>query len=515
MQLRPGRARRMRNKDIAGENVTTTLAGQHASSGYGLVYWLFYLFRRWIVTFWSLAIVLSTPFDAWFTTPISLAAPFDLWFVTPIFLAALLFDILLTPRALDLRIGIRDLEQEIETDRPLAAVLEGWPMPPRPWRSFRLFLWLTLVYLALFVALLVVAPADTLRWGYINLVSYTFCGTALGSILLVPIQLSMITKKYACTFGEYANDIHAQSAWYISLVKIFPGKLRFRASMINSLMTILFIWSLTLFVFNIISKEHVNTLYFREYFIILFGPMLPLLFNVFTPQLFWRQKIVLSLRKTDPLAGRHAKEIPRQAIFLEKDQSGEAKRRTTVIFVLLILVPAVAMTIYVFLFVDFGYLKCTGRRALDPDARIGYCTGFIDSYTSSDERLIDPYLFHDVTDHAEALRRRGMAYAEKGDGERAIQDLDEAIRLVPDDPVLYNSRCWAHGLMRQPENALVDCNESLRLRPDHPATLDSRSFAYWLLKEPEKARQDLERARQFDPTVPHWEERFREFDDMF
>lgn len=51
--------------------------------------------------------------------------------------------------------------------------------------------------------------------------------------------------------------------------------------------------------------------------------------------------------------------------------------------------------------------------------------------------------------------------------------------------------------------------------PDGPATLGSRALAYWLLDEHDKARSELERARQFDPPIPDWEERFREFEKMF
>ena len=69
--------------------------------------------------------------------------------------------------------------------------------------------------------------------------------------------------------------------------------------------------------------------------------------------------------------------------------------------------------------------------------------------------------------------------------------------------------------MRRPDEALQDCNESLRLRPDDIATLDSRALAYWLRGEQDKARLDLEYARQLDPSIPTWQERFREYEEMF
>ena len=117
--------------------------------------------------------------------------------------------------------------------------------------------------------------------------------------------------------------------------------------------------------------------------------------------------------------------------------------------------------------------------------------------------------------NAVAYVARGRAFERKGDYDRAIRDHGEAIRLDPDYAKAYNNRCWVYGLSRRPQDALSDCNESLRLRPDHPAALDSRALAYWLLGEHEKAQEDLERARQLDSSIPDWQARFREFEELF
>jgi hypothetical protein len=45
--------------------------------------------------------------------------------------------------------------------------------------------------------------------------------------------------------------------------------------------------------------------------------------------------------------------------------------------------------------------------------------------------------------------------------------------------------------------------------------LDSRALVYWLLGEHDKAQQDLELAREIAPSLPTWQERFREFEGMF
>ena len=91
----------------------------------------------------------------------------------------------------------------------------------------------------------------------------------------------------------------------------------------------------------------------------------------------------------------------------------------------------------------------------------------------------------------------------------------EAIHLSPNHAWAYNNRCWSYGLLRRAEKALHDCDETLRLLPNQPEILDSHALAYWLLDDKDKARQDLERTHQLDPSSPTWEERFREFEEMF
>jgi tetratricopeptide (TPR) repeat protein len=116
---------------------------------------------------------------------------------------------------------------------------------------------------------------------------------------------------------------------------------------------------------------------------------------------------------------------------------------------------------------------------------------------------------------ANAYNSRGVAYHGKGDYDQAIRDYDEAIRINPEDAIAYNNRCWTYGLMHRPDEALRDCNQSLRLRPDNVPTLDSRALAYWLRGDEDKARDDLEHASMIDSSLPAWQERFREFEEMF
>lgn len=108
----------------------------------------------------------------------------------------------------------------------------------------------------------------------------------------------------------------------------------------------------------------------------------------------------------------------------------------------------------------------------------------------------------------------GNAYFAKGDRYQAIEDYSEAIRLHPEHAWAYNNRCWTHGLLRNTEAALPDCNDALRMLPNEPGILDSRAFIYWQLGDYDRARIDLNRARQGDASFPPPDDRFREYEEL-
>jgi tetratricopeptide (TPR) repeat protein len=61
---------------------------------------------------------------------------------------------------------------------------------------------------------------------------------------------------------------------------------------------------------------------------------------------------------------------------------------------------------------------------------------------------------------------RGEAYRLKGDPERALIDLTEAIRLKPDFEEALFSRCQAWRSKGESARAMADCTEAARLKPD-------------------------------------------------
>jgi len=109
----------------------------------------------------------------------------------------------------------------------------------------------------------------------------------------------------------------------------------------------------------------------------------------------------------------------------------------------------------------------------------------------------------------------GNAYTAKGDYRQSVKDYSEVINLEPNHAWAYNNRCWSYALLRRGEVALQDCQQALRLLPDQPEILDSRALAYWVVGDLDRARLDLERANRLGSSFPTAEERLREFEGLF
>ena len=66
-------------------------------------------------------------------------------------------------------------------------------------------------------------------------------------------------------------------------------------------------------------------------------------------------------------------------------------------------------------------------------------------------------------DDADALYRRGRAYAQLGQVENAQRDFDAAIERVPDAPEYYLARAANHAERHDPEKAVADYNRAEEL----------------------------------------------------
>ena len=69
-------------------------------------------------------------------------------------------------------------------------------------------------------------------------------------------------------------------------------------------------------------------------------------------------------------------------------------------------------------------------------------------------------------DYARAYGNRGIAYSGLGNHQRAIEDFNEAIRLNPEDAIAYACRGIAYSGLGKHQRAIEDFNEASRLKPD-------------------------------------------------
>ena len=88
---------------------------------------------------------------------------------------------------------------------------------------------------------------------------------------------------------------------------------------------------------------------------------------------------------------------------------------------------------------------------------------------------------------------------DEGEFERAIEELDSAVSLTPDDAGLYFLRGQTHSELGRPLEALQDFATAARLDPDLPVDYPSLGFVNFQLGQSELAIQMLDRALQSDP----------------
>lgn len=93
-------------------------------------------------------------------------------------------------------------------------------------------------------------------------------------------------------------------------------------------------------------------------------------------------------------------------------------------------------------------------------------------------------------------------FSKNGEFERAIDYYNQAIAVEP-DPRLFTSRGFVYIRMNKFESALRDLDEALRLDPDNAYGLSNRGLVKTKLNRLSEARFDLEKSRQKDPSNPY------------
>lgn len=102
---------------------------------------------------------------------------------------------------------------------------------------------------------------------------------------------------------------------------------------------------------------------------------------------------------------------------------------------------------------------------------------------------------------ATTYKQRAVAYMHLGHHQRAIDDINEAIRLKPGDPDNYYLRGVAHRGLSQHQQAVEDSSRAIALEPDSAAAYANRAYSQKALGNIGQAKADARRARELDPSV--------------
>jgi tetratricopeptide (TPR) repeat protein len=115
----------------------------------------------------------------------------------------------------------------------------------------------------------------------------------------------------------------------------------------------------------------------------------------------------------------------------------------------------------------------------------------------------------DKTTRGVAYVGRGLAFASKGELDRAMSDFTDAIRLNPNDPHAYNNRAIVWRDKGDPDRAIADFSEAIRInaRPrsdiggngtGHVNVYSNRGLAWQAKGDFNRAMADFDRAIQED-----------------
>lgn len=101
-----------------------------------------------------------------------------------------------------------------------------------------------------------------------------------------------------------------------------------------------------------------------------------------------------------------------------------------------------------------------------------------------------------ASDHA----LQGQAHLSRGEAKAAVAELDEAIRMAPDQASYYVARAHAHMADKQPEAALADLDKALDLDPKNLDALQMRAEHRYANKDLAGAASDAAAAAALAPA---------------
>jgi len=117
-------------------------------------------------------------------------------------------------------------------------------------------------------------------------------------------------------------------------------------------------------------------------------------------------------------------------------------------------------------------------------------------FAASCDKIQQPKL-----DSAEAYKKRGNAYYEKGQYDKAISDYSKAIELNPRYANAYNNRGNVYDEKGLHDKAISDLSKAIELNPKYAVAYNNRAISYFYKKEYDKAWNDVNKVQALGEQV--------------
>ena len=123
------------------------------------------------------------------------------------------------------------------------------------------------------------------------------------------------------------------------------------------------------------------------------------------------------------------------------------------------------------------------------DDRVSACSAVIDAKAETGRKL------------AAAYCNRGHGLTEKRELDRALADLNEAIRIDPAYACAYTNRGHVYAFKRDLEHAMADYDEAIRIDPSFALAYNNRGDAWYGKGDIDRAFADFNTAIKLDPGL--------------
>jgi tetratricopeptide (TPR) repeat protein len=100
------------------------------------------------------------------------------------------------------------------------------------------------------------------------------------------------------------------------------------------------------------------------------------------------------------------------------------------------------------------------------------------------------------------LSNRGVTYSAKGDYSRALDDVDQALQLNPQSGYAYNMRGRVFTDRKEYGRAISDFDRVIAIVPTSEIGYSNRGYAFYASKDYERAIRDIDQAISLDPNMP-------------